>query len=39
MVAVRADTVCIHGDRPGAAAFARRLRRVLEEAGIQVARP
>jgi len=35
-VALRADTVCIHGDQPGAVPFARRIRRELEAAGIQV---
>jgi 5-oxoprolinase (ATP-hydrolysing) subunit A len=38
-VAVEARTVCLHGDRPGAAAFARRLRRDLEAAGITVRAP
>lgn len=37
-VEVRADTVCLHGDHPGAPAFARRLRRALEAAGIEVRR-
>lgn len=31
---ITADTVCIHGDTPGAVAFARSLRGMLEEAGI-----
>lgn len=35
-VAVRADTICIHGDGPHAAEFARRLREGLEAAGIRV---
>jgi UPF0271 protein len=35
-VALQAETVCIHGDQPQALAFARRLRRALEEAGIEV---
>jgi 5-oxoprolinase (ATP-hydrolysing) subunit A len=34
---VRADTICVHGDRTDAAAFARRLREALETAGIAVA--
>jgi UPF0271 protein len=38
-VAVRADTICIHGDGPHAAGLARALRRGLEEAGISVAAP
>jgi UPF0271 protein len=36
-IPVRADTLCIHGDSPGAAAIASRIRTVLEAAGIQVA--
>ena len=35
-VDLQAETVCIHGDQPQALAFARRLRRALEEAGIEV---
>jgi UPF0271 protein len=35
-VAIQADTVCIHGDQPGALVFARRLRGALEAAGIEV---
>ena len=35
-VPLQADTVCIHGDQPNALAFARRLRRALEEAGVEV---
>jgi UPF0271 protein len=37
-VAIAADTVCIHGDTPGAPEFARRLRFALEGAGIAVRR-
>ena len=33
---LRADTICVHGDRPDAAKFARRLREALEEAGVRV---
>lgn len=36
-VAVRADTLCVHGDTPGAAAIARAVRSRLEGAGIEVA--
>ena len=36
-VSVRADTLCIHGDSPGAAAFARAIREALAEAGVTVA--
>ena len=35
-VPVEADTICIHGDSPGAAALARRIRGALESAGIAV---
>lgn len=35
-VPVDADTLCVHGDRPDAAAFARRLRTALEAAGVEV---
>ncbi len=36
-VAIAADTLCIHGDKPDAAAFAHRLRAELERAGVAVA--
>jgi UPF0271 protein len=36
-VPVRADTVCIHGDKPTAVPFVRALRRALERAGVSVA--
>ena len=35
-VAVRADTLCVHGDLPGAAARARAVREALDGAGIEV---
>ena len=35
-VAIRADTICVHGDTPGAAGLARRIREALEAAGIRV---
>jgi len=38
-VVVVAETLCVHGDEPGAAAFARRLRAGLEAAGIRIASP
>ena len=38
-VSVRADTICIHGDTPGAAALARAVRDALAAAGIEVAAP
>jgi UPF0271 protein len=37
IVEVRADTICIHGDTPGAAAYARAVRSALEAAGVTVA--
>ena len=38
-VAVRADTVCLHGDAPRAVAFAARLREAIEQRGIAVRAP
>jgi UPF0271 protein len=38
-VPVAAETLCIHGDQPGAAAFAKALRRALAERDITVAAP
>lgn len=35
-IRLRADTLCLHGDRPDAAAFARALRTTLESEGITV---
>lgn len=35
-VALRADTLCLHGDRPDAAVFARALRDALDEAGVAI---
>lgn len=35
-VVVRADTLCIHGDTPGAAAAARAVRDALEQEGVEV---
>lgn len=35
-VIVRADTVCLHGDRPDAAVFAKSLRQAIEAAGWRV---
>jgi 5-oxoprolinase (ATP-hydrolysing) subunit A len=37
-VAVRAETLCVHGDTPGAVAIARAVRAALESAGVRVAR-
>jgi len=39
VLALRADTLCIHGDRDDAEAMARTIRERLEQAGIEVARP
>lgn len=36
-VPLRVDTICVHGDTPGAAAIARALRTGLENAGVTVA--
>jgi UPF0271 protein len=36
-VSVRADTLCLHGDTPGAPEFARRIRERFREEGIRVA--
>lgn len=38
-VAVAADTLCIHGDTPGAAAAARAVRAALEAHGIEIRAP
>lgn len=36
-IRVQADTICLHGDTPGAARIARRVRERLEQAGIAIA--
>ncbi|MGO4781442.1 LamB/YcsF family protein, partial [Lysobacter sp. 2RAB21] len=36
-IALRADTLCLHGDRDDAAAFARAVREALHADGIEVA--
>jgi len=38
-VPVSADTMCLHGDQPGAVAFARALRAAFGQRGIEVAAP
>jgi 5-oxoprolinase (ATP-hydrolysing) subunit A len=38
-VAVKAETICIHGDNPESVAFARELRAKLLDAGIAIAAP
>jgi UPF0271 protein len=35
-VTVAARSLCLHGDTPGAATLARRVRRALEDAGVEV---
>jgi len=37
-IRIDADTICLHGDSPGAVSFARRIRRELMSAGISVRR-
>lgn len=39
LVPVRADTLCIHGDQPGAAAFAHAIRQALCREGVLVRAP
>ncbi len=39
LLRLRADTICVHGDRPDAAAFARALREALSTAGLRVEAP
>jgi UPF0271 protein len=36
LVAVKAETICLHGDTPGAPALARAVRAALEAAGVEV---
>jgi 5-oxoprolinase (ATP-hydrolysing) subunit A len=38
-LALRADTICVHGDLPGAAARARAVRTVLVAAGVEIRAP
>jgi UPF0271 protein len=37
-LAIQADTICLHSDTPGAAVFARSVRKALEQAGVRVRR-
>jgi UPF0271 protein len=37
VIKMRTDTVCIHGDTPGAAEIGRGVRQALKDAGIEVA--
>jgi UPF0271 protein len=39
IISVEADTVCLHGDQPGALAFAMRIRRELAGRGIVIEAP
>ncbi len=39
VVPMRVDTICVHGDTPGAARRARRIRAALEAAGLTVSAP
>ncbi|MGF6527779.1 UPF0271 protein [Variovorax sp. PvP013] len=36
-VRIEADSICVHGDSPGAVAMARRVRELLARAGVEVA--
>lgn len=38
-VAVRGETICVHGDTPGAVEFARELRMQLEREGVRISAP
>ena len=38
-IPVAADTLCLHGDQPGAVAFAKALRQAFSEKGISIAAP
>lgn len=38
-VEVRADTLCLHGDQPGAAQFAKKIRADLEAKGVAITAP
>jgi UPF0271 protein len=35
-VAVNAESLCVHGDTPGAAAIARAVRAALTDAGVRI---
>ena len=38
-VDVRGETICVHGDTPGAVEFARELRAQLEREGVRISAP
>jgi UPF0271 protein len=37
LVPLEADTICVHGDTPGAATLARNIRTALEANGVTIA--
>jgi UPF0271 protein len=37
VIKTRMDTICIHGDNPGAVEIGRNVRKALKDAGIEVA--
>ncbi|MBO0696486.1 MAG: LamB/YcsF family protein, partial [Verrucomicrobia bacterium] len=38
-IEVRGETICVHGDTPGAVEFARELRAQLEHEGVRISAP
>ena len=36
VVSLRADSICVHGDTPGAVALAREVREILVRNGVQI---
>ena len=36
-VALRVQTICVHGDTPGAAGLVRRIREALADHGVEIA--
>jgi UPF0271 protein len=38
-IEVRGETICVHGDTPGAVEFARELRKRLEQEGVRIGAP
>jgi UPF0271 protein len=36
IVPISADSICVHGDTPGAVAMAARIRAAITEAGIEI---
>ncbi len=39
IIQVQADTICLHGDQPGAVAFAQAIRKAFTEKGIEIRAP